>query len=417
MTSFKRSTSKVECRSVCFLALLMLITSFAGCSGASAPNAGLPGSSNVGVANTYTGKLGTSPSQTDTRLWSVVIDHAQNTFSYSSPATSGSSVAGGKGTFTTQNGFLLLLDQNGYQFGYGIEVPGQMTILRPGNSSAQPIFSIEQSGCFPIVGNDVKFQFVMVPGSTTQGQAAFGKVYATTNSSGTLWTFDGQALYQAPGASTLTNAYIPGYPTSYPGVCNSSPSSTSIQISQSQAYSVPTQYIINPDGFFLEDQNFNGGSQFSSLNLGDIPSIGVAEPSAPVATATVASATYRGFLFAANNGTYLTQPVGFGGVTSKSSVSGGTFPSEDVTQPFNTNMIINFGQQDTLNNGLYYLAKFTLPIGPTESCSAPSTDPDGNTICTYSAAAIVGSPGGKYVILLTAFTGSGYQKFLVLFQQ
>jgi hypothetical protein len=416
MTSFKRSR-KVEWQSACLFALLMFISSLVACAGASTPNAGLPGSSNIGTANTYTGKLGTSPSQTDTQLWSVVIDHDQGTFSYSAPATSGNGAVSAKGTFTSVNGFLLLLDQNGYQLGYGIEVPGQMTILRPGNSSTQPIFSIQQSSCFPIVGNDVKFQFVLVPGSTTEGQAAFGKVYAGTNSSGTLWTFDGQALYQAPGASTLTNAYIPGYPTSYSGVCNSSPSSTSIQVSQSQAYSVPTQYMINPSGFFLEDQNFNGSSQFSSLNLGDIPSIGVAEPSAPVTTATVSSATYRGFLFAANNGTYQTQPVGFGGITSKSSINGGTFPSEDVTQSSNTNMTISFGQQDTLNNGLYYLAKFTLPIGPSESCSAPSTDPNGNTICTYSAAAIVGNPSGKYVIFLTAFTGSGYQKLLVLFQQ
>ena len=417
MTSCKRDTSNVEWQSACFFALLIFSLTLAGCSGASAPNAGLPARSSVGAANTYTGKLGTSPSQTDTQLWSVAIDHEQNTYSYSAPAATVNSAVSAKGTFSEVNGFLLLLDKNGYQLGYGIEVPGQMTILRPGNSSTQPIFSIQQSSCFPIIGNDLKFQFVLVPGSTTQGQAAFGKVYAGTNSSGTLWTFDGQALYQAPGASTLINAYIPGYPTSYSGVCNSSPSATSIQVSDSQSYTVPTQYMVNSSGFFLEDQNFNGSPQFSSLNLGDIPSIGVAEPSAPVVTATMASATYRGFLFAANNGSYLTQPVGFGGVTSKSSISGGTFPSEDVTQPPNTNMIINFGQQDTLNNGLYYLAKFTLPIGPSESCSAPSTDPNGNTICTYSAAAIVGNPGGKYVIFLTSFTGSGYQKFLVLFQQ
>lgn len=395
----------------------MLLAVLTGCAGASAPAAGLPGQSSIGSANTYVGKLGTSSGQTDSRLWTVAIDHDHNTFSYSAPAPSGSGSVGGTGTFVALNGFLLLLDQNGYQLGYGIEVPGEIAILRPGNSSVQPIFSIQQPNCFPINGNDFKFQFILVPGNSINGYAAYGKVYAATNSAGTLWTFDGQALYQAPNGSTPANASIPGYPTYYPGVCNSSPNSTSIQISQSQAYTVPTQYVINPDGFFLEDQNFNATPQFSALGLGDIWSMGVAEATAPVTTASAASATYRGFLFAANGGTYLTQPVGFGGVTSKSSISGGAFPSEDVTQVPNTNMIINFGQQDTLNNGLYYLAKFTLPIGPSESCSAPGTDANGNLICTYSAVAIVGSPGGKYAIFLTAFTGSGYQKFLVLFQQ
>jgi hypothetical protein len=319
-----------------------------------------------------------------------------------------------------ENGFLLLLDASGYQMGYGLEIPGQVAILRPGNSSTAPIFAVQQPNCFSIGGN-VKLQFALVPGDVASGYATFGKVYATTNSDGSAWSFDGLTQYQLMTSLDVTpaNASIPSYPTAFSGNCSASNGAASVNIPPSPTYSVPTRFIISPGGFMLEDQNYTNMSQGSQSLLGDIASLGIVGPTSPLTTSSVTHQNYLGFLFEASNGTYLTQPVGFGIVASSTAVNGGTFPNEDPTQTPNSNMSIAFGSQDPLNNGLYYLATFTLPVNSIEaaSCSAPGTDSSGDATCTYDAVASVGTPEGKYAIILTAYDSSGYQKVLVLYQQ
>jgi hypothetical protein len=195
---------------------------------------------------------------------------------------------------------------------------------------------------------------------------------------------------------------------------------------------VPTRYLVNPAGLFLGDQNFSSA-------YGNVAAFGIAESSIPIDTASVAKGTYLGFLFEAGSTANTTQLVGFGKVPSAGSViNGGTYPSEDPSLDPDTNMIINFGKQDTLNNGLYYRATLTLPVAPGTCTAKPGTDARGNPTCTYNAVAMVtpvnmvGSPNppgtvilpyapdippaSKYVIYLTAFDG-GAQKLLVLIQQ
>jgi hypothetical protein len=370
------------------------------------PNPFLPAS-----VNAYIGTQASSPSHTTGKIWSVSLDHTKDQYSYADGGNTAQS-----GSFVPMNGYLLLLDKNGYEKGFALEVQGRAVIIRPGDSSAAPVFAIQQPTCFPIKGN-VKFQFVMSPGDPTAGQATFGKIYATTDSSGSEWDFAGQAQYQAPdGKNVPTNAYIPSYPSSFSGNCQASPGAASINISATPEYSTPTQYVIGPTGYFLETRSYANDPNLSQF--GDISAWGISEPSVALSTSKVASASYLGFLFEANGGTYLTRPVGFGGTTTSGTVmSGGTFLNENPINPQGTEMTLSFGSQDPLNHGSYYLAKLVLPLAPNSSCASTGTDANGNQTCTYAAVATVGNPEGKYFVILTAYDSSGHQKILILVQQ
>jgi len=374
------------------------------------PGQGLPIPPVAGPANAYVGKQTSSPSHVDPSLWTVSIDHNTSKFTY------GNGTIAQTGGFVPLNGFLLMQDQNGYQKGLALEVPGRMAILRPGDSTTAPVFAVQQTECFPVVGN-VKFQFALSPGSPTGGQSAFGRIYARTGSDLSSWNFDGQAQYQGPnGRSVPANAYIPSYPSSYSGKCAAASNAAAVTVSATAEYSIPTHYLINEAGYFLETQSYTDDPVFSQY--GDVAAWGVVEPLMPLKTSTVASASYLGFLFEANNGVYLTRPVGFGGLkTSGSVMSGGAFLNENPINPPGVEMTLNFGAQDALNNGLYYTAKLTLPMTAGASCTSPGTDSSGNLTCTYNAVATVGNPEERFVIFLTAFDGSGHQKILVLVQQ
>lgn len=432
MTEFGRGGRGAVRVAACMVTLGIAFT-LISCGGGTANLIGLPQPLPAKTVNSYVGKIAVATSaQTDTRLWSVTIDHNANTFSYQ--AGSGASAGpSGKGTFFDRNGFLLLLDQRGFQLGYALEIPGRIAIVRPGNSTTAPIFSIQQQDCFPVTGN-VKFLHIFVPASTSAGAATYGKIYATSND-GKAWAFDGQERYQAPLGSDPTSAYIPSYPTSLSGACSASGGSALVNVSPSAAYKVPTRYLVNPAGFFLGDQEFRSVGQLASY--GNVAAFGIAESPAAVNTANVAKGSYVGFLFETNNSSYTTQLVGFGKVPSSGGViSGGTYPSEDPSLEPDTSMSINFGKQDPLNNGLFYRATLTLPIAPGANCAKPGTGERGNPTCTYNAVAMVSTvlvdpsntvlpPNGRadpdlmesrYVIYLTSFD-SGNQKVLVLLQQ
>jgi hypothetical protein len=359
--------------------------------------------------NSYVGTQAASPSNTTGKMWSVNIDHIKTQFAYSegdAPTRSGA--------FVPMNGYLLLLDQHGYETGFALEVQGRALLLRPGDSSTPLVFAVQQPDCFSIGGN-VKFQYVMSPGNPTAGQATFGRIYATRQ--GTRWDFSGQSKYQVPdGKNIPTNAYIPSYPSSFSGTCGATADAASVNVSPTPQYGIPTQFIVGPTGYFLETQNYTNDPSLSQY--GDLSAWGIVEPSAPLSASKIASASYVGFLFESNNGVYLTRPVGFGGLTTSGSVmTGGTFLNENPINPQGTEMTVSFGSQDPLNNGLYYLAKLTLPLPPNVSCTSPGIDLNGNPTCTYTAVATVGNPEGKYCIILTTYDGSSNQKILFLMQQ
>ena len=89
---------------------------------------------------------------------------------------------------------------------------------------------------------------------------------------------------------------------------------------------------------------------------------------------------------------------------------GGLFPNDDVTQPPNADISINFGKQDSTVNGLYPSAVVTRP-DPNQNCVTllaqgstakltPGSNAQGYPICSFPAIAVIGNPEGKFVIFL-----------------
>jgi hypothetical protein len=340
---------------------------------------------------------------------------------------------------------MVLLNQNGYQNGLALEVPGDAIILRPGNDSTAPVFAVHQAACFAIGGgSNVKFLFVYSPGFSSQNEAFFGRIYASTSSDGSSWQFSNQTEYIAPyeyesaGYNVPSDADYPGYPSSYPGACSVSNGAAAVISNPSAYFSggptpppiLPTQYVISPSGFFFENQNY--GSVISAgIGNWSIPTIsawGVSEPLVPIATSSLTTVNYVGFLFetANNNSTYRTRLVGFGNTPKSGVMIGGTFPNEDPTQAPTENMSITFGKQDPLNNGVYYLATLTTPndsVGFTGSCVKNGLSQSGTPTCINDAVVTVGYPftenypNNKFTIILSATDTSGNQEMLVLFQQ
>jgi hypothetical protein len=94
-------------------------------------------------------------------------------------------------------------------------------------------------------------------------------------------------------------------------------------------------------------------------------------------------------------------------------MTGGIFPSDDVTQTPNSDTMITLGKQDSTYNGLYPNASVTM-LDPNQNCTAWSNlnsgysltvgvNADGYITCTFPAVAIVGNPESKYAIFLYAF--------------
>jgi hypothetical protein len=406
------------------LGMSAMLTACGG--GSKPPLAGLPEPVPAGQVNSYVGGQGNSPSEEST--WSVTINHSNNSYSYTNP-NSGSTVPTTGALSNPTGGFLILLDQNGYQNGLALEIPREAIILRPGDSTVAPVFAVQQASCFPIGGN-VKFLFNFSPGLTGTNEAGFGRIYASTSTDGSAWEFNNQTEYVAPNGSVPSDADFPGYPSGYSGDCSASNGAASVTStplayfsngSATSTYNIPTEYVISPAGYFFENQSYANVPAAVGWNYPAISAWGVSEPSAPLIIGSVATANYVGFLFEASvdSSTYRTRLVGFGNAPIAGTVmTGGTFPNEDPTQPVTVNMSVTFGTQDPLNKGLYYLAKLTIPYdGDQSNCATPVPNQNGTLTCTYDAVATVGFSDYRYTIILSAFDASGDQKTLVLFAQ
>jgi len=407
---------------ILFLALVLGTSAvWTGCGGGQSQQAvGLPTPPPAGLVNSYVGGQGSSPSESS--LLSVTIDHSKNAYSYG-PVGTTTPTAGAFSTLT--GGFLILLNQSGYQSGLALEVPGEATILRPGDVTTPLIFAVQQATCFAIGGN-VKFLFASSPGLPIVDEAAYGRIYASTNSSGNSWQFNNLTEYQEPDGSIPANADFPGYPSGYPGTCSASNGSASTSAAplsyfpDGTTYPLPTQFVINPGGFFFENQSYVNVAAQEGWPYPSISAWGVSEPPTSLATGYVTSFYYVGFLMAANisSGVYETQLVGFGNAPAAgTTMTGGTFANDDPTQSVTVNMSVTFGTEDTLNNGLYYLATLSIPYDAQSTCSFPVLNANGVLTCTYDAVATVSQPNGQFAIILSAFDSSGNQKTLVLFQQ
>jgi hypothetical protein len=415
--------------------LLIALTAASGCGGkAQTPQIGLPGPPPAGDVNSYVGQPGDSASNNS--LWSVTIDRSNNTYSYG--PTSGSTPATTGSIAVLNNNFVILLGPNGYQSGLAVEVPGEGVILRPGDNTAPLVFAVQQPSCFA-VGTDVKFLYALSPGLSGSNTAFFGEIYANTSSDGSNWQFNNQTNFVSPyqfqvaeSDSVPPDADFPGYPGAYSASCSATDGTASISVSPlayfnngANSYAVPTQFAISPGGLFFENQNYTNVPSTEGWQYQNVSAWGVSEPAAELFAGGFGAANYSGFLFEydVNSSLFRTRLVGFGNAPVSGGVmDGGTYPNEDPTQLPTSNMSVTFNSEDPLNNGLYYLAKLTIPNDApstfTGSCVSYGFDQAGNSTCINDGVAMVGAEqNGQYTIIMSASDASGNQETLVLFPQ
>jgi len=420
----------LRCTFFCLL-LSGTLAIMTACGGSTTPQqVGLPPPPAPGLVNSYLGQPGDSPSQN--ALWNITIDRNKNAYSYGpsgGTATSGSIA-------TLNNNFVILLDQNGYQSGLAVETPGEGVILRPGDSTAPLVFAVQQASCFGIGGN-VKFMYALSPGLSSSNTAFFGQIYAANGTDGSTWQFNNQTNlispyeFQLEGNNVPSDASFPGYPGDYSANCTAASGAATVTAAPlayfdngSSSFAVPTQFVISPSGLFFENQNYTNVPASEGWQYGNVAAWGVSESVNPLGIGGTASVSLLGFLFESNQSTstYRTRLVGFGNAPiSGTTMTGGTFPSEDPTQPVTVNMSMTFNSQDPLNNGLYYLAKLTIPndspSGFTDSCLSYGINQAGASTCTNDGVAMISLQNGIYTIIMSATDTSGNQKTLVLFQQ
>jgi hypothetical protein len=412
-----------------FLALtFMAVVALSGCSGGSKtmvvpdPSAtvGLPTPAAAGPVNTYTGTQ--TPGE-----WSFTLDNTSDVFSYQPvtyPATATT------GTITTVNGFTVLSTG-----GYALEIEGRAAILRPGGSTTAPVFGVPQTECYPITGK-LRFQYL---GARADG---YGSIVASTDTTGASWAFEdlegigsGPASFSATcsTSSSLSTINFTGTETllneGWYGNGGRADSSASAQEANAQS-----NIWIGPTGFFVADQSDSTGTLSGTTTITPTGSsvVGVAEPSSALTTSNISSTSnsYLGFFYEPDSGNQatVTVPVSFTGLTGEEYLDG------DVTQELDTTTttIISLGTQDSTYNGRYTSVSITV-LDPSQNCATAITygetgittgvNSDGYVTCTFGGTAIVGDPGGKYAIFITAanyatFTKGTFQYMnIYLFQQ
>jgi hypothetical protein len=388
---------------------------------------GLPTPSAAGPVNTYTGAQ--SPG-----AWTLTLDNTQNTFLYQAMTYPGTAVSG---PLTVNGGFTRL-----GQSGYALAVEGRSAILRPGDATAPPVFAVPQTECYSITGR-LRFQYIgMQTGPEgSVGSAGptlgYGSIVASTDSSGKSWQFQ-----------DLQGNIVSG-PASFAGTCNTTGSSTAIQLSGKTLLNdlwppndtietnpptgTQSKIWIGPSGFFVADQ-----SKPKSASPAGASVAGVAEPSSPLTTSDLASHQYLGFLYqpatipygGVNPGLAVTSPIAFGQVASSgTTMTGGEFSNDDVTQTPNSDITVNLGKQDSTFNGLYTAVSITV-LDPAQNCAnytgagekaTSGINAQGYFTCTFAGVAVAGNPEGKYALFLTSYNWAaqlgGAPMQMYLFQQ
>lgn len=390
-----------------------------GCSGGTpqliVPNPsvplGLPSPPAAGPVNSYLGVQ--SPG-----TWTLTLDNTKNIFSYQPvtyPASPNTPISG---TIQLTNGFSVLTS-NGTSVGYALEVMGRFAILRPGGVNTPPVVAAPQASCYQLTGRS-RFQYAAVPAGaagvvTMPPTFGYGSVVASTDSTGKSWQFQ-----------NMQGNVVAG-PTSFTATCGSVGSLTAINFTGQQSVlnglwtpfpvDVPTANTgsvvsIGPTGLFVADQSDPTMAQPTGASIA-----GVIQPTSPLSTNDIESKQYLGFVYQGAttiglNGVPttppITSPVAFG-----TTLMGGDFPNDDVTQAPNSDLTITLGKQDTTYNGLYLNASITV-TDPAQNCAnftgypsgvAPTSgiNAQGYNTCTFSGIAVAGNPEGKYAIFVNSY--------------
>jgi len=378
----------------------------------------------------------------------TIMDHSANQISISTASTSSTPSPIISGTFTiADTGFLKITEnfangspQNPPLSGaWAVEIEGAgalANVLQPTQTGllAGPVSVVSNAACPTL--SKTPFLYVGVPPTSAQ----YGAV--TVNSQGSFVTFEaspfGQPAQSATGACSET--YF-GPVISYPINSFGNPiNSDAIAIGASG---------------LLVDNGVGTGNQVSALGTLS-GALGVVMPSSPVNTPAVVSAKYNGFFYgpqnAANNSfaslgydiTTLASAYGDFSATSNAcsvlqssimanqgqgagtvsappsanSIYGGDFLSVTstgvtVNDPTgaagseNCDLIIDLGQQDSKNNGLFSSATIFIganypPFTASNVWHCNGLSQGNGNICaiSFAASAVVGQVQGKYVIFV-----------------
>jgi hypothetical protein len=391
--------------------LLVFVAAFIGigCGGGGSSSnqsqsdpAGLPPLSPPAQSNSYTGTDGAGDE------WQVSIDHSSNGFTAVDSTNPGAGTA--LGSIVEELNFLGLSQTNispPFQpFGFALEIPGRVLLLRPGNN-ATPLAALAPGSCLDING-DVTFQFVTLPDPNwaVNNATAYGNVQVST--SGATWNFSSFRQFTLAGSANQSGITLP------PGSCSSTDGT--INIPSGSGRSASTTLEVGPSGFFVAHQLVSSGPRGTTTGA-----VGVIVPAGPLNTASIAAASYVGFvdepgLAAAGQPT--TQMASFGGSITgagcqtsppPSSMCGGVFSGDNLgnLKQANTDTTISLGAEDSVNFGLYRSATVTIPDpgGSPGACVPPGvagTDSQNNPTCTVPAVAVVGNPEGNFAIFLIA---------------
>lgn len=389
---------------------------------------GLPTPTAAGPVNTYTGAQ--SPG-----AWTLTLDNTQNTFQYQATTYPGTAASG---ALTVANGFTRLGAS-----GYALAIEGRAAILRPGGPTVPPVFAVPQTECYPIVGR-LRFQYIGMETSPDGGVGSagptlgYGSIVASTDSSGKSWQFQ-----------DLQGNIVSGS-ASFAGTCGTTASNAAIQLQGQTLFNdrwTGNEFIetnppsdtqsnvwIGPSGFFVADQSDPKSTPATGASVA-----GVAEPPSPLTTSDLASHQYLGFLYepatfpyggGSNLNPAVASPIAFGQVaSSETTMTGGEFPNDDVTQIPNSDIVVNLGKQDATFNGLYTSVSITV-LDPAQNCAnytgsgekaTSGINAQGYFTCTFAGVAVAGNPEGKYTLFLTSYNWAarlgGALMQMYLFQQ
>jgi hypothetical protein len=306
--------------------------------------------------------------------------------------------------------------------GYAIEVPGETLILRPriytntGQDAVAvipdtmpPVIGVDNTACrklaapttyqFISLGSDDTDSSAKYDGASLVNSAAWGSVQAST--SGIDWTFSNLKMYAFDGTDLK--------PTALPaGACGATQEGYAIAIARATATNnLPVTAQVSPSGYFImsQGQGSAGSWGFPPTTTGPYGLVGVVQPSSQLSTSSLVAAKYAGFEYNPMwdqleiSGTL---PVLFSGGAG-TTLTGGAYPNDDITQTPASDVTIDLGTQDSSNNGLYKSVTVTVP-DTYKGCMKQSyggTDAGGNPTCIFTGVAVAGNPNSKFVLFVT----------------
>lgn len=405
---------------------LLLCASLAGCAGTGNNNTSIPTSAQV---NNY---IGAEPLVGPFGgVLNMRIDRTTNYFNLLDEGYLGSSPINYIGGISKAGQFQLLSPTyTNYPSSfispiYAVEVPGDTVALEFDSLSSPsayggqaPAVFAESDGCQTFSNHT--FQLIQL-GDDTLGTAGYG--FVTVNAAQSGWTFSNFDLLRIDGTDTKPVALnagactqtAGGYETSVPATLAGQPLSYTIGVS--------------PNGYFVMNR---GESNIVGSNITLAPLVGVLQPDSPLDTGALMAANYAGFEYdyAADTPQLPNpirvglQPASFSGSNaSQTQLVGGVYPLGDPTKTPSTDIAVTLGKQDPNHNGLYPSATVTFSDPNAKCVNTPygGKSAAGNPICTFSAAAVAGNPGGKYVLFITVLNpvstfGTTTMQFL-LYQQ